>query len=364
MKTYKKALIILIIIVVITLCLLSYFLGRGSLDDTTLTTFSITKVEDVDSNTTLFFEKSKNATHYVVTITDDADNIINQIDTEKNRVSIQNTHAEYNQNININVTAFNKNEETLPSANTFKYTWINPSFDDANNKAIVTKDQDFSIKILGDVYNSFNYKNIIVFLKSFFKKEYIRKLNDSIYKQEIDSNYILIPYDNIKSYTGRLTAVIYDNNDNVCMFLVEFEPVGFIFVRPTEGRNMYWYCPTFGNHLHSVKGWAKYRFGTEENIPESFNEFNMIKDVRNYINYPSTLYFEAGADGQYVYYQKSPYYVANKLNEKLYYIHNAPAIKKNDKYYNLISDLWYGSYEETEKWEFMLDVNFLHKWTL
>ena len=90
----------------------------------------------------------------------------------------------------------------------------------------------------------------------------------------------------------------------------------------------------------------------------------MIKDVRNYINFPITLYFEADADGHYVYYQKSPYYVANKLNEKLYYINNAPAIKKNDKYYNLISDLWYGSYEETEKWEFMLDVDFLFKWTL
>ena len=231
MKTYKKALIILIIIVVITLCLLSYFLGRGSLDDTTLTTFSITKVEDVDSNTTLFFEKSKNATHYVVTITDDADNIINQIDTEKNRVSIQNTHAEYNQNININVTAFNKNEETLPSANTFKYTWINPSFDDANNKAIVTKDQDFSIKILGDVYNS---KYV---LKILYK-------NDSIYKQEIDSNYILIPYDNIKSYTGRLTAVIYDNNDNILHQMNFYNNpviVGSINITsPEHNASLYW----------------------------------------------------------------------------------------------------------------------------
>ena len=165
-------------------------------------------------------------------------------------------------------------------------------------------------------------------------------------------------------YTSFEIYPMYDHNDNVCLFLVEFEPVGFIFVWPRAGRNMYWYCPSFGNHLHSVQGWAKYRFGTEENIPESFNEFNMIKDVRNYINFPSTLYFEADADGQYVYYQKSPYHVANKLNEKLYYINNAPAIKKNDKYYNLISDLWYGSYEETEKWEFMLDVDFLHKWTL
>lgn len=202
MKTYKKHIIILFVVFIALLCLISFYFGFKSKDDITLGMFKITRVEDVDNNTTVFFEKCNNATHYLVTITDVDDNIIYQTDNTKNRVSIQSAHVEYNQTIFISVIAYNKNEEQLQSSNIYEYVWDKPSFDDYNNNTLVNKDTDFSIKILGDIYNS-EYT-----LKVLYK-------NNPIFTKNIDNNYLLIPYETLKEYNGKLTAVIYDKNNNI-----------------------------------------------------------------------------------------------------------------------------------------------------
>lgn len=231
MKSYKKLLIILIAIILLSIFLVFLYFKHQKSDDTTLGMFNITSVTRVDNDITVLFDKSKNATHYVVTITDENDNILYQVDGEKNRISIGECHAEYDQLLKIKVVAFNRNEEQLSSSNLYEYKWENPSFDDKQNKALVAKDTDFSIKIIGDVYDSSYY------IKVFYQ-------NNTIYEEDVENNYVLIPYERLKDYNGRLTALLY-NKDDIVVHKMNFynNPVlvsNVTIISPIINEDLYW----------------------------------------------------------------------------------------------------------------------------
>lgn len=199
MKKYKNYLIcftIVIIILVITIVK-----EEDNASSLALESFNINEVKLVDNKVTLSFEKCPNATHYLVTVTDKDDNILFVEDTKENVISLQSVHAEYEEEVIITVTAFNEREEQIKNNNTYTYKWQNPSFDDENNSKIVTENKDFFIKVLGDMSKDYN-------LKILYK-------NNIIYKTELNTNYLLISYNVLKDYKGKLTAVISDSDDTI-----------------------------------------------------------------------------------------------------------------------------------------------------
>lgn len=195
MKKYQKYILILTLIILVLGIML--FKEEDNAINISLGDFKIEEVKIVDNKTLLFFEKCLNATHYLVSVTDLNDNILFMEDVKGNIVSLQSVHAEYNQSVNVKVIAYNVKEEQKES-NTYTYKWQNPSFDDETNSKIVKENKDFGIKILGDTkdYN----------LKIFYK-------NNVVYKMPLNSNYLLISYNVLKDYKGKLTAVICDNED-------------------------------------------------------------------------------------------------------------------------------------------------------
>lgn len=200
MKKYKNYFICFIFIII--LIAVTMFKEEDNASSISLGDFNINEVKLVDNKTILFFEECKNATHYLVTVTDLDDNILFRSDTEENVVSLQSVHAEYEEEVIVTVTAFNEQEEQKVSENIYTYKWQNPSFDDENNSKIVAENKDFGIKILGDMENK-DYN-----LKILYK-------NNVIYKTNLKTNYLLISYNVFKDYKGKLTAVISDSDDTI-----------------------------------------------------------------------------------------------------------------------------------------------------
>lgn len=87
--------------------------------------------------------------------------------------------------------------------------------------------------------------------------------------------------------------------------------------------------------------WRRYRFGTEDSQPEPFNEYGVKPDDRQRFHSDKIEYYELSDKGDLVDYRKSPYAIANVLDQKLYVEGASFVIKKDDGYLNLVSMLLY-----------------------
>lgn len=94
-----------------------------------------------------------------------------------------------------------------------------------------------------------------------------------------------------------------------------------------------------------IHGWRRFRVSYDEQLPEPFNEYGFKKnDNGSYavdVTGDEKKYYESDASGDYVYYKKSPYAIANKLTEKLYLLGAVPCVKEGDKWFNLVSLRWH-----------------------
>ena len=91
--------------------------------------------------------------------------------------------------------------------------------------------------------------------------------------------------------------------------------------------------------------WRRYRFGTEDCTPEPFNEYGVKPADRRRFQSDKIEYYELSESGNFINYQKSPYAIANVLDQKLYVAGASFVVKKDDKYLNLVSMLLYDENE-------------------
>ena len=142
---------------------------------------------------------------------------------------------------------------------------------------------------------------------------------------------------------------IYDENDKLSFFLVDFEPDAFVYIviheRDTSwmyGKSMYTRC--------DGETWSRYKF--DEN-----NEIIYEKDDQ---------------DNQ-IYYECSHFKAANIKNEKRYLLYiegngyhsgysYVPAVKRGDKFLNLMSmEEFYYKQQYNEEWIETSEVHFIPK---
>ncbi len=146
-----------------------------------------------------------------------------------------------------------------------------------------------------------------------------RKLNRKI-KKKFSKAWFTFEYDSFEVYP------LYNQDEKLEFFLVEFEPSSFIFISMID--NYKYIDFIFGiksMYLHSVGPiceWSPYTF---ESIKESYS-------IDDYI-------WKTDENGEKIVYDKSPYVVAGVENEKMYYFDDAyvPAVKCGDKFINLVS---------------------------
>ena len=161
----------------------------------------------------------------------------------------------------------------------------------------------------------------------FTVEEHIQRISDRIRAKDFTSSiYHGLTYEDFEVYP------VYDENEKLNHYLIEFEPYGFTFVYVREKPSllttiihkpsMYYLQEVYNeNHL-----WSPYV------VNEPKEDYNLYDDIQWLLD----------ENGERIYYAKSPYYVTNNINEKKYLLHagggyDICAVKKDGNFINLIS---------------------------
>lgn len=121
---------------------------------------------------------------------------------------------------------------------------------------------------------------------------------------------------------------LHDENDKLKYFLVEFEPIGFIFVLIGDEQSKI--LNLFGastsmyrlSNIYGVHTWSPYKIDPTNSQP-----------------YPNTeKIWELDENGNKIFYSKSPYFIADVTTEQRYLLFgNITATRRDEKFLNLVS---------------------------
>ncbi len=148
-----------------------------------------------------------------------------------------------------------------------------------------------------------------------------RKLNRKIKKAFSNDRYTF-EYDSFEVYP------LYNQDEKLEFFLVEFEPSSFMFISMIDNykyidiligkSSMYQYS------IAPIREWSPYTF---ESIKESYGMDDFI--------------WKTDENGEKIVYDKSPYAVAGVENEKMYLLYfngtTVPAVRQDSTFLNLVS---------------------------
>lgn len=199
MAGYQKKLWIIGSIVLILLFILLFWVGYYNKMHPKLSHFKITRVEELDNELVLFFRESKHAEKYIVHVTDSYGNLLYEETTTNKEVVLKDFTVDYNEDILVSVSAIGKNDEVRNSDNTYIYKWREPTISETSGH-YVAGGKDFVVYMDGMQENS-------------AVKLRISYQNRIIHEQDIRSNTIVIPYQILKDYSGRLTFQVVKNDD-------------------------------------------------------------------------------------------------------------------------------------------------------
>ena len=127
-------------------------------------------------------------------------------------------------------------------------------------------------------------------------------------------------------YTDYEVYPLYNANDELKYFLVDFQPFGYVYI---------WIWEPDGVLAHKLQ-----YFRQVEREDEVWQRYTVVEDPGDYIS-DEEIIWEVNENGEYIYYQDSHFRVAGIENEKRYLLESEgayiPAVKKNGGYLNLIS---------------------------
>lgn len=123
---------------------------------------------------------------------------------------------------------------------------------------------------------------------------------------------------------------LYDENDKLTHYLVEFEPSGFVYLK-------------INTHPITIFLSGKYT-RSSLNIESHWQRYWIVEGAGDYLADDEIIY-ETDENGNFIFYNESPFKVSNITNQKRYLLNIKqakfnrfiPAIKVNAKYLNLIS---------------------------
>ncbi len=226
----RRKKVIILFFCTIILFLVSFAAGCITFYKANLNDFKVLNVKSTSSDTVLYFEDNKFATKYNVVVENQKNEIVYEKTVNKNSVSLTDLPVSYGEKVNVSVIAYNKKDETKTSTNKLDIIWKEPTFS-KNNSYYVVENNDFTLNIDGEINKDNYYLNILY-------------EGESIYNAKIDNKSMVIPYEKLKNYSGRLKAEILKNNKtrvNNYNFYVNTVAIGYVKIDdPIDGTTYNW----------------------------------------------------------------------------------------------------------------------------
>ena len=225
----KKRIKIGIVLFLIVLNLSFFVIGYYVYLNPKLGDFSIETVVETEKFLAINITPSVNATKYEVEVVKNNEIIFEKVE-ENTQISLEDFEANYNDELEITVKAYNKKNEEKESLNTYNYVYKDASFKKDQNH-LLAKSTDLVLKL--DGYN--NQEKYYV--QVFYGKKFL-------YETSLVQEEVIIPYDVVKDYSGRLTAVLYNESNrklSTFTFYLNTPVVGKLtLLSPKEEFNTRW----------------------------------------------------------------------------------------------------------------------------
>ena len=147
-------------------------------------------------------------------------------------------------------------------------------------------------------------------------------------------------------YTDFKVYPLYDENEEFTYFcIVEFEPSAYLYVKIWNkeiGHSMYSRCETQMN-----EPWKRYRIRENGETPPPYDDVQWVNKTTSWGEpYDETIFYEANESGEEIIHTENHFRAANIGETERRYllsvvgdngIEKIPAVKRGDKYLNLIS---------------------------
>lgn len=195
MKNKKVILVIGLIIINFSFFIIGYLnYLYPKLSDFTINSVSSKEVLAVNVS------KCAHAVEYNVKVKKD-DNVIYESTSTKEEILLDKFYPDYDEEVTISVEAKNKNNDKKISSNEFVYK---------NNEASLKKSESHYVSKSSDLYlNIDGYDET----KNYYIELYY--LDNIIYDSKVYNDEIVIPSDTINKYSGRITAVLKNENKRI-----------------------------------------------------------------------------------------------------------------------------------------------------
>ncbi len=190
--------VMIIISIAIVLSFICFFLGYQNYLEPRLGDFTCNELKEIDGQFYLALSESHNAVKYEVIVSNQGGEEIFRTESDSTLILLKNFTANFGDILKFKVLAKNKNGTIKESSNHYDYLWLYSSFINFNTRYI-NSSSGLGLTLYG--YQRGEKYNL--------KLEY---LNQVIYEEQIETDNILIPYEKIDGYAGRLTAKLYTEN--------------------------------------------------------------------------------------------------------------------------------------------------------
>lgn len=227
-KTINKPLV-LILMLMISITLSFAILGYVYYLFPKLSDFKITKIYEKKDTLILETTKCYNAIKYHLIAVDENNNVIYETESKDNTIDISKINLLYKQKVNFEVVAYNRKNESKKASKEFAYSNQSAAFSDDKNYSI--DKEDIKMVIEGFSENE-NY-----YIEFYYKDSMILRKN-------VKENNVVISYDELKQYDGKITAKLYNKNNRVISlrnYYLNAPIVGNISItNPTNGYTTNW----------------------------------------------------------------------------------------------------------------------------
>ncbi len=159
---------------------------------------------------------------------------------------------------------------------------------------------------------------------------------DLIYER-VEDYYIGSGYYYYKDYKDFDAFPMYNQNDELTHFVVEFEPYGFVYVKINYKAQSDSELYIIDAMEQSNRPWQRYTVDDSKEVESIYYDADKIYETNEngLVNRYNSHYKEAGIEGE------RRYLINIKLQDDIHGIYNSiyniPAVKRGDKWLNLIS---------------------------
>lgn len=222
MKKLIISICMILLVFIGTTFMVSYIILHS---DKILTSFSIVSVDNVSTKYKIRFERARAAKDYDIVIYNENNSVFYTMNTTKLVNEIDLPNITYDSKYKLVIYANGEHGDTMTVSNPYTFTYTEPTFSKDNN-LVLTNNEDYTLKIDGDVSNK-NYKITI---------------NDGDYKifeDKVTSNEYVIPSNLYSGLSQKLDVKLFDgvSEINKISLYSNMSPVGDVVITaPEEGK--------------------------------------------------------------------------------------------------------------------------------